>query len=120
MKKKVGVVGYGGMGQWHVCSIAGTNYLNAIDFKESDVCEVVAVYDIDPAKNEKARKDGYKVYDTLEEFLADESIEIVVIATPNDVHEPIAIAAMKAGKHVICEKPVTLSCESPQGRRRRR
>ena len=35
MKKKVGVVGYGGMGQWHVCSIAGTTYLNAIDFNES-------------------------------------------------------------------------------------
>ena len=112
MKKKVGVVGYGGMGQWHVCSIQGVTYCNAIPFNESDVCEVVAIYDIDPAKNEKARKDGYKTYDTLEEFLADESIEIVVIATPNDVHEPIAIAAMEAGKHVISEKPVTLSCES--------
>lgn len=112
MKKKVGVVGYGGMGQWHVCSIAGTTYLNAIDFNESDVCEIVAVHDIDPKKNEKARADGYKAYDTLEEFLSDESIEIVVIATPNDVHESIAIAAMDAGKHVICEKPVTMSCES--------
>ena len=112
MKKKVGVVGYGGMGQWHVCSIAGTTYLNAIDFNESDVCEVIAIYDIDPAKNEKARKDGYKAYDTLEEFLSDKDIEIVVIATPNDVHESIAIAAMEAGKHVICEKPVTMSCEA--------
>ena len=97
MKKKVGVVGYGGMGQWHVCSIEGVTYFNAIHFNESDVCEVVATYDIDPEKNEKARKDGYKAYDTLEEFLADESIEIVVIATPNDVHESIAIAAMEAG-----------------------
>lgn len=112
MKKKVGLVGYGGMGQWHVCSIQGTTYLGAIDFSESDVCEVVAVHDIDPKKNELARKDGYKAYDTLEDFLKDESIEIVVIATPNDVHEPIAIKAMEAGKHVICEKPVTMSCES--------
>ena len=112
MKKKVGIVGYGGMGQWHACSIDGVTYCNAIDFNQSDVCEVVAVYDIDPAKNEKARADGYKAYDTLQEFLADESIEIVVIATPNDVHESIAIEAMEAGKHVISEKPVTMSCEA--------
>ena len=59
MKKKVGVVGYGGMGQWHVCSIQGTTYFNAIHFNESDVCEVVAIYDIDPEKNAKAREDGY-------------------------------------------------------------
>ncbi len=112
MKKKVGVVGYGGMGQWHVCSIAGTTYLNAIDFEKSDVCEVAGIYDIDPAKNEKARNDGYRVFDTLEDLLADKEIDIVVIATPNDVHESIAIAAMDAGKHVISEKPVTMSCEA--------
>ena len=112
MKKKVGLVGYGGMGEWHVCSIQGTTYRNAIDFNESDVCEVAAIHDIDPEKNVKARNDGYKAYDTLEELLNDESIEIVVIATPNDVHESIAIAAMEVGKHVICEKPVTMSCES--------
>ena len=112
MKKKVGVVGYGGMGQWHVCSIAGTTYLNAIDFEKSDVCEIAGIYDIDPAKNEKARNDGYRVFDTLEDLLADKEIDIVVIATPNDVHESIAIAAMDAGKHVISEKPVTMSCEA--------
>ena len=80
MKKKVGVVGYGGMGQWHVCSIADTTYLNAIDFEKSDVCEVAGIYDIDPAKNEKARNDGYRVFDTLEELLADKEIEIIVTA----------------------------------------
>ncbi len=112
MKKNVAVVGYGGMGQWHVCSIAGTTYLNAINFNESDVCSVYGIYDIDPEKRALAKKDGYKVFETLEELLADGEIDIVVIATPNDVHESIAVAALNAGKHVISEKPVTMSCEA--------
>ena len=112
MKKNVAVVGYGGMGQWHVCSIAGTTYLNAINFRESDVCSVYGIYDIDPEKRALAKKDGYKVFETLEDLLSDSEIDIVVIATPNDVHESIAIAALNAGKHVISEKPVTMSCEA--------
>lgn len=112
MKKQVGIIGYGGMGQWHACSISGTTYLGSIPFHKSDVAEVAGVYDIDPAKNEKAAADGYKVYPTMEALLAAPDIDIVVIATPNDFHEPIAIAALNAGKHVISEKPVTLSCES--------
>ncbi len=112
MKKKVGIVGYGGMGQWHTCSIAGTTYYNAINFNESDVCEIGGVYDIDPEKNALAKEHGYKVFDSLEDLLHDSEIEIVVIATPNDVHESIAVAALNAGKNVISEKPVTMSCEA--------
>jgi len=43
--------------------------------------------------------------------LADPSIDLVTVATPNDTHRPIALAAMKAGKHVICEKPMAGSLE---------
>ena len=43
MKKKVGIVGYGGMGQWHACSITGTTYLEPIPVEESDVAEADGV-----------------------------------------------------------------------------
>lgn len=112
MKKRVAVVGYGGMGQWHVCSIMGRTYMNSIPFNESDVCEMAGIYDIDPAKRDKARADGLHVYETLEELLADPTVDIVTIATPNDFHEPIAIKALDAGKNVISEKPVTMSLAS--------
>ncbi len=112
MKKKVGIVGYGGMGQWHACSITGTTYLEAIPFEKSDVAEVAGVYDIDPEKCRKAQKDGYTAYDSLDALLAVPDIDIIVVATPNDVHESIAVRAMEAGKHVIVEKPVTMSCEA--------
>lgn len=112
MKKRVGVVGYGGMGQWHVCSIIGETYMGSIPFEESDVCEVAGVYDIDPEKLKKAKADGINTYNSLEEMLADPTVDIVTVATPNDFHEAIAVKALNAGKNVISEKPVTMSCES--------
>ncbi len=102
MKKNAAVIGYGGMG-------AGFHVKNLL---KSDVCTLAGIYDIDPKKREKAAADGVKVYNTREELLADPTIDMVTIATPNDVHEEIAIAALEAGKHVISEKPVTLSMES--------
>ena len=42
-------------------------------------------------------------------MLGDPEVGLVVIATPNDVHKRLSIAAMEAGKHVICEKPVTMN-----------
>ena len=112
MKKKVGIIGFGGMGKWHAGSITGDVRFCGIKFNESDVAEVGGVYDIDPAKNEQAKDLGLHVYESREAMLADPSIDIVVVATPNDVHEEIACDALNAGKNVICEKPVTISCES--------
>jgi len=102
MKKNAAVIGYGGMG-------AGFHVKNILT---SDVCNLAGIYDIDPAKFEKAAAAGVKVYASREELLADPTIDMVTIATPNDVHEEIAIAALEAGKNVISEKPVTLSLES--------
>jgi predicted dehydrogenase len=101
MKKKAAVIGYGGMGSWHVKNI-----------QNSDVVELAGIYDIDPAKQSKAQANGIKSYDSREALLADDSIELVTIAIPNDVHEEVGLAALAAGKNVIMEKPVTLSMES--------
>ena len=50
-----------------------------------------------------------KVYRTLQEMLADECIELVVVNTPNNTHYNFAKEALLAGKHVICEKPFTVT-----------
>ena len=93
-----GLIGYGGMGRWH------TEIL-------SNVPEAVigGIYDIKEEKREEAKAKGFSVYETEEAMLADSDIDVVLIATPNDCHKPIAIRAMHAGKNVISEKPVTLS-----------
>lgn len=97
-KINVAVVGYGGMGGWHADHIRNMEKFN-----------LAGVWDIDPARLAHAKEEGIRAYSSFEEVLADKTVELLVIATWNDVHKPLCIAAMRAGKNVISEKPVTLS-----------
>ena len=98
MIHKMGIIGFGGMGSFH--------YKNLLKEQEI-VC--IGVWDIKPERREYAESLGLHAYTSLEDLLADDRIEIVLVATPNDCHHPIALQALAAGKHVICEKPVTLN-----------
>lgn len=100
MKKNLVVVGYGGMGSWHVGHAL-----------KSDVVNLKGIYDIDPKKSELARSNGIYAYSSFEEVLNDKEVDLVTVAIPNDQHKDVVIAALNAGKNVICEKPVTLSSE---------
>src|ERR1700720_3334912 len=73
--------------------------------------EVVAIASRDSAKGEAAaRKLGIaKVYGSYEELLADAEIEAFYVPLPNHLHVPWSIRAAEAGKHVLCEKPLSLS-----------
>ncbi|MBQ2255383.1 MAG: Gfo/Idh/MocA family oxidoreductase, partial [Clostridia bacterium] len=97
-KKNAVVIGFGGMGGWH-CHFQRSN----------DVVNLKGVYDIKPERNKAAEEIGIYAYPSFEAVLADPEVDFLVIAVPNDMHKPLAIAAMAAGKHVISEKPVTLS-----------
>src|SRR5687767_13891241 len=50
-----------------------------------------------------------RVYNSLEDMLADPNIDVVHLATPNHLHHPHAKAALLAGKHVVCEKPLAMT-----------
>lgn len=100
---KAAVIGYGGMGGFHCRK-----------FSELEEFELAGIYDISESRNALAEERGIHAYATLEELLADPELELVTIATPNHVHRPIAIQAMEAGKHVVCEKPVALNHEELQ------
>ncbi len=97
-KKRAAVIGYGGMGAWH------GRYLAA-----SDVFELAGIYDPNKKRQELARENNIFVYSSFEDVLNDKELDFITIATPNETHKPLAIAAMAAGKHVVCEKPVALS-----------
>src|ERR1700692_4292998 len=73
--------------------------------------DVAAIASRDSAKGEAAaRKLGIaKVYGSYEELLADAEIEAVYVPLPNHLHVPWSIRAAEAGKHVLCEKPLSLS-----------
>ena len=91
------VVGYGGMGGWHTDRIRAMEKFN-----------LAGVWDIDPARLELAKERGIRAYNSFEEVLADASVSLLVIATWNDAHKPLCIEAMRAGKNVISEKPVSM------------
>lgn len=102
-KKNVVVIGYGGMGGWH------TRFI-----KDNDVVNLLGIYDIKPERCALAEERGIHAYSSFDEVLSDERVDFVVIATPNELHKPLAIEALSRGKHVISEKPVTLSTEDLQ------
>ena len=96
------VIGYGGMGKWHTEKMMRDM---------SDRMELVGIYDIKPERCELAKENGIHVFASREELLADERIDFIVVATPNDLHKEIAVQAMESGKSVMSEKPVTMSSE---------
>lgn len=53
-----------------------------------------------------------RVFESLDHVLSDDKVDVVHVASPNDVHAGQAIAAVEAGKHVICEKPLALDAQS--------
>lgn len=90
---RVGVVGLGGIGGVH---IAGWRHLGV----------EVHGYDGLPEARARARDEkGVIVHDDLESLLG--SVDVVDVCTPTDSHHAIALASVKAGRHVICEKPLT-------------
>ena len=103
MKHRIAIIGLGGMGTWHL------NELETMDEPE-----VAGIWDIKESRRDYAASRNVFVYDSLEALLADQTVDLVLIATPNDFHKPLAIAAMEAGKNVISEKPVTLNHEDLQ------
>ncbi len=107
MRKKVygaAIIGYGGMGSQHGRLIQRVDHL-----------ELKGIVDIREERQQLASELGYYVYPDLETALGDARVDIVIIATPNHIHSEIAIQALRAGKHVICEKPATITSQELQG-----
>ncbi len=99
MKKlRVGVIGLG-MGKAHIKG-----------YQKHAMAEVVAVADLDRKRLDAAKLEFAipSVYTSADEMLAKESLDVVSVATPNTFHKPLTLAALKAGAHVLCEKPMAM------------
>ena len=104
---KIGMVGYKFMGKAHSHAYHTAPYF--FDIREP--VELVAVCGRDEqAVAAFARKHGWHSYETDWRALVErEDIDAVDIGTPNNSHYPIAVAAAKAGKHILLEKPMAMS-----------
>jgi myo-inositol 2-dehydrogenase/D-chiro-inositol 1-dehydrogenase len=97
---RIGLVGYGAWGRMHAGAIARLSNLALAGI----VCGSDA-----SAREAAAQHPGAPIHRRLADLLADPSIELVDIVTPNHLHAAMAVAALEAGKHVLLEKPIAAS-----------
>jgi len=106
---KIGIIGCGG--------IAKGKHLPALA-KQRHKAEMTAFCDIELDRAELAAKEygteEAKVYTDYKELLKDPSIDVVHVLTPNSTHAVITVAALEAGKHVMCEKPMAMNTAEAQ------
>lgn len=101
---RAGMLGYGGafnMGLHHAQLIDGTPGMSA-----------TAVCDVDPARTDQARVelgDGIATFNDMNRFLRDGDFDMVISILPHHLHAKAAVAASKAGKHLITEKPFCIT-----------
>lgn len=108
-KLKVGIIGCGG--------IANNKHFPALS-KNTDKAEMVAFCDIIPERAQTACEKygvaGAKWYEDYRDLLSDPSIDVVHVCTPNVSHSQIVVDTFGAGKHVLCEKPMSHSTAEAQ------
>lgn len=106
-KLKIGIIGCGG--------IANGKHMPAL--KRIEEAEMVAFCDIELEKAEKAAKEygteNAKVFKDYKELLKTD-VDVVHVLTPNKNHSEITVAALEAGKHVMCEKPMAINTAEAQ------
>src|SRR5437867_12644724 len=97
---RAGIIGGGWPGQQHA-----KGYASAGGFK------VAAIADLIPSRREKflSEHPGAKQFAEAKDLLAEEDLDAVSVCLPNHLHASVTIAALKAGKHVLCEKPPALN-----------
>lgn len=97
---RVGIVGFGFIGPHHLDAIRRLGFAEVTG---------IATISADDARQRAAQHYVPKSYATWQELVADPAIDVVDVATPTALHAPVALAALKAGKHVIVDKPMALT-----------
>jgi len=103
--------------RWGILSTANIGVDKVVPaMQQGAYCEVAAIAsrDLHRAQAAAARLGIPTAYGSYEELLADDAIDAVYNPLPNQLHVPWSIAALDAGKHVLCEKPIALSVAEAQ------
>jgi predicted dehydrogenase len=99
-------------------AIAGTGFIGAIHARSARLAGArlvgVAASSPDSALAAAAELGADRAFESAEELVRDPGVDVVHICTPNHLHLPLAEAALAAGKHVICEKPLALDAGGAQ------
>ena len=99
----VGIVGYGPLG--------GMGYHHGLGVAETEGIELIAVADPNVERRKAAETDfpGVRGYASAGELVSDDDVEVAFVAAPPALHAPLTLDLLRAGKHVVCEKPLCLT-----------
>src|SRR5688500_22127 len=93
-------------------AIAGTGFIGAVHARSARLAGAhlvgVAASSPESARAAAAAVGAERAFESAEQLVGDPDVDVVHICTPNHLHLPLAEAALAAGKHVICEKPLAL------------
>jgi predicted dehydrogenase len=101
---RAGIIGPGFVGRIHARSVRVAG------------AQLAGVVASTPRRSAEARRElGAELdFPGAEELIASDEVDVVHICTPNHLHFPLASAALEAGKHIVCEKPIALDSEDPR------
>jgi len=106
-KIRIGIIGVGGISHKHITELL-----------ECPHAEITAICDINPnaiaQKNEKLHLPAHKCYADYHDLIRDPDVDAVEVCTPNYLHAEMAIAVLRAGKHVNLEKPIAMNYAEAQ------
>ncbi|WP_121257640.1 Gfo/Idh/MocA family protein [Solirubrobacter pauli] len=99
-------------------AIAGTGFIGAVHARSARLAGAslvgVAASSPESARRAAATLGAERAFESADELVAADDVDVVHICTPNHLHVPLAEAALAAGKHVILEKPIAMDAESAQ------
>src|SRR3954447_21866438 len=99
-------------------AIAGAGFVGGLHARAARLAgaRLVGVSASTPQRAEQAARelDAERAFDTSEALARGDDVDVVHVCTPTHLHEPLAAAALAAGKHVICEKPLALDTAAAQ------
>lgn len=105
---RIGLAGFGAMGKVHAFAVKNLSlYYDPMPFSAT----IIGICTTSPQKSQQiARQHGFsRYYESIDDMIADPTLDIIDICTPNISHYEIICKALDAGKHVLCEKPLCLT-----------
>ncbi|HZJ15471.1 MAG TPA: Gfo/Idh/MocA family oxidoreductase [Chthoniobacteraceae bacterium] len=117
MKKlRAGLIGLGGVGRihfdcWRKCPDAELVAISARDPRKLAGDWGGQEFNLGAQAAQRVDLTGLATYAKFEDLIADPNVDVVDICLPTPLHAPVTIAALRAGKHVLCEKPMALSLD---------
>ncbi len=116
MKKiKIAIIGYGGIARAHNSAYATLQKegypLELVAVCERDPARVTANLDFNLGSDNTPLPEGIRLYTEVDDLIANEIFDVADICLPTFLHKDMSVKLLRAGKHVLCEKPMALSSE---------